>query len=712
VVTRDEAIQRAGLAPNMHDAAFDRLCRIARVALSVDTVFFTIIEDDRQFFPSHVGLPEPYASKGETPISHSFCQHVVDRSEPLIIPDTATEPLVADNPSRLELSIGSYLGVPVRAAHGTVIGTLCSTLPTPRSWSKTDVEVLTDIAASIETELRLRAESDRLQARQTEDRLAQEYEEALHQISAVTNRLQTIQGISDELANRIGPAIGAALTSIAIVENDELHFTHAQTVSPQIAQAWTTAPVHSQIPMAAAVTAGLPIHLENESSFAAFPAFVEAAEQLGLQSFKAIPFGDEGLGLFGVLGIGWTEPTPAEDVPHVLGRIVELAQTSLARAWQFETEQNQARVLERVVLPTALPDTSIYKVAGVYIAPDASQRVGGDVYDVIIRADGAVGVMIADAVGHDLTATRAAARLRHAIGVLVMEGYSPAEVMGAVNRYISASPSKRLVTCVCLLFAADGSSVTVANAGHPQPVLKSSRGAAFIGPIGESLLGRGAVEYSETAFAIAEGDFVLCFTDGLIDRRDRAFIESEQWLLALVDAQPDHEPRRITDRLQDEIDGWVIDDDVAFLVVSRRTPEDHPEFRWARPAREINLKAVRTELTAWTIEAELDNADDLVLVASELVTNARDASGLDDDVIFFVERVPAAEQTSAARVRMQVSNRSEPFTAPSAMPEAESYRGRGLAISEAMTSSLEVVSQDGWIVATAIIDLAAALTSD
>lgn len=687
----------------MGDVAFDRQCRIAKVALAVDTAFFTIVEEDRQFFPSHVGLPEPYASAGETPISHSFCQHVVRLREPLVIPDTSAEPLVAENPARHDLGIASYLGVPVHDEDGSVLGTLCSTASHIRAWSNTDVEVLTDIASSIETELHLRAQTRRLQVRLAEDQLAQEYEDALSQISIATNRLQTIQSISDELAERIGPAIGAKLTSIAIVENDKLHFTHASTVSPLVAQTWVTASVHAKIPMAAAATTGLPVHLEDETAFEEYPPFVEAARQLDLKSFRAIPFGDEELGLFGVLGIGWKNPTSEVDVPRVLDRIVELARTSLTRAWRFEIEQNQARVLERVVLPTSLPDTSDYKVAAVYIAPDASQRVGGDVYDVIVRTDGAVGVMIADAVGHDLTATRAAARLRHAIGVLIMEGYSPAEVMAAVNRYISASPSKRLVTCVCMLFAADGSSVTVANAGHPQPVLRSSQGASFIGPIGESLLGRGAVNYSEETIAIAEGDFVLCFTDGLIDRRGRPFIESEQWLLDRVEDQPDHEPRRIAERLQQEIADWVIEDDVAFLVVSRRVPNDQPELRWARPAGGVSLKTIRNELAAWAVESGVGTADDLLLVASELVTNARNASNPDDDVVLFVERVASAD-SSALQLRLQVSNRSDPFTTNRDMPDSTSFRGRGLAISEALTRSLSVESEQGWIVVTALLD--------
>src|SRR3712207_8148537 len=54
-------------------------------------------EADRQFFKSAVGLPEPWAARRETPLSHSFCQHVVATGAPLRIEDARQDPLVCDN---------------------------------------------------------------------------------------------------------------------------------------------------------------------------------------------------------------------------------------------------------------------------------------------------------------------------------------------------------------------------------------------------------------------------------------------------------------------------------------------------------------------------------------------------------------------------------------------------------------------------------------
>lgn len=704
---RIDAVRRSGLRPNMGEAGFDRHCRVAQIAVAAETVLFSVVDEDRQFFPSSLGLVEPFATEGETPLTHSFCKHVVERDAPLVIEDAGSDRLVADSLAQRDLGISSYVGVPVRDDDGNILGALCAAESSPRAWTERDVGVLTDISKSIEAELRLRHSQRSLQRRLDDERLAQEYEHSLNQLAHATNRSQTMQGVSDELADRVGPAIGATLTSIAIVEQNELHFTHGIGVTPAVADAWQTHPLDTTVPMSAAVVTGRVIHLASPADFAAYPAFADAATTLGLASFRAIPFGDEGTGLFGVLGIGWAEAMAPEDVPKALDRIVELARTTLTRAWQFEVERDQARVLERVVLPTALPDTGLYDVAGGYVAPEVGQRVGGDVYDVLVRPDGAVGVMVADAVGHDLTATRAVARLRHAIGVLIMEGYSPAAVMTAVNAYVASSPSRRLVTCVCLLFAADGSTVTIANAGHPQPILLSGATARSVGPVGESLLGRAATSYSEATVSLEPGDLVLSFTDGLIDRRGQSFLDGERWLVEFIEQQPDRDPHAIAARLETELVEATVDDDMAFLILSRPAAFGQRALRWTGPAADVRLTEQRSRVTDWLHQEVPDTpVDDVLLVVTELLTNAREAGAPDSEVSVTIRRrSDLVEYGSGLAVDITVTNTAPPFVPTTEMPEPTSVRGRGLAIIERVARSLDVTLEDGTVTVRAIVEM-------
>ena len=61
--------------------------------LHAPIALITLVDAERQFFKSAVGLPEPWAAQRETPLLHCFCQHVVASSQPLIIADTRERPL-------------------------------------------------------------------------------------------------------------------------------------------------------------------------------------------------------------------------------------------------------------------------------------------------------------------------------------------------------------------------------------------------------------------------------------------------------------------------------------------------------------------------------------------------------------------------------------------------------------------------------------------
>ena len=77
------------LSPMAGDEPFDRLARLAARILEVPTSLVTIVEEDRQRFPGQAGLPEPWATRRETPLSYSFCKHVVAAGAPVEIADAA-----------------------------------------------------------------------------------------------------------------------------------------------------------------------------------------------------------------------------------------------------------------------------------------------------------------------------------------------------------------------------------------------------------------------------------------------------------------------------------------------------------------------------------------------------------------------------------------------------------------------------------------------
>ena len=155
------------------EAAFDRLTRVACRVLRAPVGLVSLVDQNRQFFKSCVGLPEPFASKRQTPVSHSFCQHVVATGKPLIVEDARNNPLVRLNPAVEEMGIVAYAGIPLVTSDGHAIGSFCVIDSRPRSWSFDDVEMLQELAGCVmhEIEGRQLLQASEARCRELEARL-------------------------------------------------------------------------------------------------------------------------------------------------------------------------------------------------------------------------------------------------------------------------------------------------------------------------------------------------------------------------------------------------------------------------------------------------------------------------------------------------------------------------------------------------------------
>ena len=141
------ALRRTALLDTPPEEAFDRLTRLATQVLRVPVALVSLVDGDRQFFKSGVGLHEPLASLRQTPLSHSFCKHTVASGEPLVVSDAREDRLVKDNPAVSELGVIAYAGIPLTTAEGFTLGTFCVVDDRPRAWTEEDIEVLRGLAA-------------------------------------------------------------------------------------------------------------------------------------------------------------------------------------------------------------------------------------------------------------------------------------------------------------------------------------------------------------------------------------------------------------------------------------------------------------------------------------------------------------------------------------------------------------------------------------
>ena len=172
-VARLSALQRLGLLDTPPEAAFDRLTRVACRVLKTPIGLVSLVDQNRQFFKSCVGLPEPFATARQTPVSHSFCQHVVASGKPLIVENARDNPLVKLNPAVEELGIVAYAGIPLTTSEGHTLGSFCVVDSKPRYWSFDDIETLQELAGCVmqEIEGRRLLQASEARCRELESRL-------------------------------------------------------------------------------------------------------------------------------------------------------------------------------------------------------------------------------------------------------------------------------------------------------------------------------------------------------------------------------------------------------------------------------------------------------------------------------------------------------------------------------------------------------------
>ena len=149
------AVRATGLLDSATEEDFDRLTRLAAKLTGAPVTFLSLVSDDRDFYKSCFGFPEPLASQREM-TGTTFCHYALVSNGPLVIENAVDHPIYSTVPTVTTLGVRAYLGVPMITAAGQTIGSFCAIDFKPRQWTPLDIEVMQELAASTLREIELR----------------------------------------------------------------------------------------------------------------------------------------------------------------------------------------------------------------------------------------------------------------------------------------------------------------------------------------------------------------------------------------------------------------------------------------------------------------------------------------------------------------------------------------------------------------------------
>jgi len=140
-----------GLLDTAPDPAFDRVTRLASKLLDVPISLVSLVDENRQWFKSKVGL-----EAGQTPREDAFCAYTIMEDDSLVVPDATNDARFSRNPLVLsDPNIRFYAGVPIRGTQGLAIGTLCVIDSKPKTLKPEELDVLHDLASIVTKEIQL-----------------------------------------------------------------------------------------------------------------------------------------------------------------------------------------------------------------------------------------------------------------------------------------------------------------------------------------------------------------------------------------------------------------------------------------------------------------------------------------------------------------------------------------------------------------------------
>lgn len=377
------------------------------------------------------------------------------------------------------------------------------------------------------------------------------------------------------------------------------------------------------------------------------------------------------------------------------------AEAAAAEAEQrFRAARDVVLELQRALLPSRLPILPRLDVSARYLVAGAEQSAGGDWFDVRLLSGNRVGLVVGDVVGHGVAAAAVMSRLSAVLAEALVTTEDPTAAVQRLERFAATLPGARAATVVVAVLDPAAGTVDYVTRGHPAPLLvdATGRGRYLLGtgggPLGSDLGGPA----QRTALAV--GDVVVLFSDGLVERPDQSYAAGLDQLSRLAEVAvagqlwPTGDRASAVERVcLDAVELLTrrgFDDDVTVLATAVQAPTEPLDVRVHTTTEDLD--GLRRRVRAWLAALRVEPAEQLSLeiAVGEAVDNAVE-HGLAGTVAVYLEL------TGDGRVHARIDDDGT-WRDPGSSPTGG--RGQGLAVLGSVADGLDINRRaDGTTVA-------------
>jgi hypothetical protein len=186
----------------------------------------------------------------------------------------------------------------------------------------------------------------------------------------------------------------------------------------------------------------------------------------------------------------------------------------------YGEQRNISETLQRALLPQTNPVIPQLEIASRYVAGAHGVDIGGDWYSIVAVDNTHFGFVVGDVSGRGVDAATLMGRIRYTLRAYLLEGHPPNVALEMCSRQVDIGTDGHFATVLVGRGDLATRQLTLASAGHLEPLLISGDQARFVAMNIGPPIGVRATAYESTTIEMEAGSTLLGFTDGLVERRD------------------------------------------------------------------------------------------------------------------------------------------------------------------------------------------------